>query len=486
MRRRWTAALVLCVGQLMIVLDGTVVTVALPSIQRSLHFSQADLAWVVNAYLITFAGFLLLAGRTGDLFGRRKVFLTGLVIFTLASLACGLAGTQALLIGGRFIQGIGGAISSSVVLGILVTEFPDGRERAKAIGLYTFVAATGGSAGLVLGGVVTQAIDWHWIFFINLPIGVLVLLAGRALIDEDERHARGKRVDVLGAVLITAALMLAAYAIVKASEFGWTSAHTLALDAGAIGLLAAFVSLERRLRDPLVPPRVLLERDLGGANLIRGLLVCAVTGQFFVGALFLQRLLHYSATDAGLAYLPLTVILGPLALLVTTRLIARIGPKATLIPGQILVILGLLAMARAPLHARYLTDILPAMILLGLGQGLAFLPTVTLAMLKATAADSGLRSGLVNVSQQMGAALGVAILASVSTSETSRQLQAGHTRASALLNGYHLGYVVAAAFVLAGLILTLLLVRPKRSELAISPDRAVITVPPAGGTETSG
>jgi EmrB/QacA subfamily drug resistance transporter len=456
--RRWLAVVVLCVGQLMIVLDATAVNVALPSIQRSLHFSQANLAWVVNAYLIAFAGFLLLAGRAGDLVGRKKVFLTGLVAFTFASLLCGISQTQEMLIAARFVQGVGGAISSSVILGILVAGVSSARERAKMIGVYTLVATTGGALGLLLGGAVTQAVGWHWIFFINIPIGILALIVGQLLIRENVGIGLRSGVDVLGAGLVTGSLMLAVYAIVISASYGWGSPRTIATAAAAAVLLAAFVALETRVRSPLIPLRALRSRELSSSNLVRLLLVCAVNGQFFIGVLYMQHLLGYSPLGAGLAFVPLTIVLGPFALLVTSRLVTRIGAKATLLPGMLFVIVGLLIFARAPLHARYVRDLLPAMLVMGVGQGLAYLPTVTLAMAGATAENAGLRSGLVNVSQQIGGALGVAVLASVSASRTDHLLGNGGNPATALLAGYHLAYIVAAAIVAAGMIVAIALI----------------------------
>ena len=457
--RQWIAAVVLCMGQLMIILDGTAVNVALPAMQRSLHFSQADLAWVINAYLITFAGFLMLAGRMGDLVGRKRVFLSGLVLFTLASLACGVSGSQTMLIAARFVQGIGGAISSSVILAILIAGVPGTRERAKMIGVYTLVSSTGGSLGLVLGGVVTQAINWHWIFIINIPIGTGVLVLAMILVEENAGAGIRSGVDALGALLLTGALMLAVYAIVTSSDHGWGAAQTIASSVGAVVVFAAFIVLESRLRNPLIPLGILRSRNLSSSNLVRLLLVCSVTGQFFIGVLFLQRVLAYSALNTGLAYLPLTIVLGPFALMITSRLVTRIGPKATMVPGMLLVAGGLLLLARAPIHSRYVTDLLPAIVLLGVGQGLAFLPTVTLAMTGATPADAGLRSGLVNVSQQIGSALGVAVLASVASGRTNHLLALGHARVPALLSGYHLAYDVATAIVLAAAVAVLTLIR---------------------------
>jgi EmrB/QacA subfamily drug resistance transporter len=460
-RQHRLATLALCVGQLMIVLDVTVVNVALPAIQRSLHFSQADLAWVVNAYLISFAGFLLLAGRAGDLIGRKKVFLAGLAVFTVASLACGLAQSQAMLIAARFVQGVGGAIGTSVILGILVAEVTTVRERARMVGLYTLLGSTGASLGLLLGGILTQAVGWHWIFFVNLPIGALALLVGAVAIRENDGAGLREGIDALGALLITGALMLTVYAIVDSSSGGWGSARTVGAGASAACLLVGFIALELRLARPLLPLRALRSRELSSSNGIRLLLVTAVNGQFFIGVLLMQHLLGYSALGTGAAFLPITVVVGPFAMLCCSRLVARFGPKATLVPGMALVLGGLLLFASAPLHAHYVRDLLPGLLLLAFGQGLAHLPTITLAMAGATGADAGLRSGLVNVSQQMGGALGVAVLASVSTSRTNGLLRHGGGHATALLAGYHLAYVVAAAVVGAGLIASVVLIRPR-------------------------
>jgi MFS family permease len=366
-----------------------------------------------------------------------------------------------MLIGARFVQGVGGAICSSVILGILVAGVSSARERAKMIGLYTLVASTGGSLGLLLGGAMTQAAGWHWIFFINIPIGVLALIVGALLVDENAGIGLRDGVDVLGAILVTGSLMLAVYAIVESADAGWGSPRTIATAAAAIAVFAAFIALEARLRHPLIPLAALRSRDLSSANLVRMLLIFAVNGQFFIGVLYMQHLLGYTPLGTGLAFLPLTIVLGPFALVITTRLVTHVGPKATMLPGMPFVLVGLLVFARAPLHAQYGRDLLPALILLGVGQGLAFLPTVTLAMSGATNENAGLRSGLVNVSQQMGGALGVAVLATVSTSRTNRLLGDGSAHDPALLAGYHLAYIVAAVVVAAATIVAVTLIRSR-------------------------
>ncbi len=453
-RARWIALVVLCVGMLMIILDSTVVNVALPSIQRDLHFSQANLAWVVNAYLITFGGLLLLAGRLGDLIGRKRVFMFGLALFTTASLLCGVSQSQGLLIAARFIQGVGGALTSAVILGMVVTMFEEAREQAKAIGVYSFVASAGASLGLLLGGVVTQAINWHWIFFINLPIGVITgLLATRLVAADGKVPGLHKGVDIAGAALVTSALMLAVYTIVKAGDYGWGSAHTLGFGGGAILLLAAFVAREATAAEPLVPLRIFRSRNVAGANLVQLLMVSSLFGMFFLGVLFMQHVLGYSAIGTGVGFLPVSLGIGILSLGMSARLNARFGPKATLLPGLALLALGLLWLTRAPVHASYATDLLPSMVLLGVGAGLSFPSLMTLAMSGATAEDSGLASGLVNATMQVGGALGLAVLATLSSTRTGHLLAAGESHAAALTGGYHFAWVISASIAGAALVI---------------------------------
>ena len=451
-RARWIALIVLCAGMLMIILDSTVVNVALPSIQHDLGFSQPNLAWVVNAYLITFGGLLLLAGRLGDLVGRRTVFLVGLSLFTLASLLCGLAQSQAELIAARFVQGIGGALTSAVILGMVVTMFPAPQEQGRAIGVYSFVASAGASIGLLLGGVVTQAINWHWIFFINLPIGVVTgVLALRLVAADGDVPGLRRGVDIAGAVLVTSALMLAVYTIVEAGRYGWTSAHTLGFGAGSLALLAAFVARESTARDPLIPLRLFRSRNVSGANAVQLLMVASLFGMFFLGVLFMQRVLGYSAVATGLAFLPVSAGIGVLSLGFSARLNNRFGPKATLLPGLAMLMLGLAWLTRAPVDASYATDVLPSMLLIGAGAGISFPSLMTLAMSGASAADSGLASGLVNTTVQVGGAVGLAVLATLSATRTEHLLAAGDQRAVALTGGYHLAWIISAA--LAGVAL---------------------------------
>jgi EmrB/QacA subfamily drug resistance transporter len=463
-RSRWIALVVLCVGVLMIVLDATVVNVALPSIQSDLGFSQADLAWVVNAYLIAFGGLLLLAGRLGDLISRRGVFLAGLAVFTLASLLCGSAQSKEVLVAARFVQGVGGAMTSAVVLGMIVTMFPEPRDQAKAIGVYSFVASAGGSIGLLAGGVLTQAINWHWIFFVNVPIGIATAIAARRLIAKDTGIGYRAGADVLGALLITGALMLLVYTIVKpAAEDGWGATRTLAYGAAAIALLGAFVAREATARTPLMPLRIFRSRNVAGANLIQGLTVAGMFGMFFMGALYLQRVLGYDPLQIGLAFLPTTIVMGGLSLFYAEKLITRFGARRTLVPGLGLVAAGLLLFTRAPVDGSYVTDVLPVLLLIGTGVAVCFPALMTLAMSGATPSDAGLASGLVNTTVQVGGALGLAVLATLAATETSSRRAAGVQVAQALNGGYHLAYAIGAGLVLAAIGVALTLMRPERA-----------------------
>jgi EmrB/QacA subfamily drug resistance transporter len=457
---RWAALVVLCVGMLMIVLDATVVNVALPSIQSDLGFSQSTLAWVVNAYLIAFGGLLLLAGRMGDLISRRGVFLAGLAVFTLASVACGVAQSQEMLVAARFVQGVGGAMTSAVILGMIVTMFPEPREQAKAIGVFSFVAAAGGSVGLLAGGIVTQSINWHWIFFINIPIGIVTALLAVKLVERDKGIGFGGGADVLGAILITGSLMLGVYTIVKpAADYGWGSGRTLAFGAASVALLILFVAREATARNPLIPLRIFRSRNVAGANAVQALAVAGMFGMFFMGALYLQRVLGYDALETGLAFLPTTIIIGGLSLRYAERLIMRFGGRGTLIPGLVLIAAGLLLFVRAPVDGSYVEHVLPVMILLGAGAGASFPALMTLSMSGATPEDAGLASGLVNTTLQVGGALGLAVLATTATTETGHLRDAGHSTAAALNGGYHLAYMIGAALVAVAIVIAATVLR---------------------------
>jgi EmrB/QacA subfamily drug resistance transporter len=464
-RSRWIALYVLCTGMLMIVLDATVVNVALPSIQDDLGFSTSSLAWVVNAYLIAFGGLLLLAGRLGDLVGRRSVFLAGLGVFTAASLLCGAAQSQEMLVAARFLQGVGGAMTSAVILGMIVTLFPDPREQAKAIGVYAFVASAGGSIGLLAGGVLTQAINWHWIFFVNVPIGIATAALAVRLLERDRGLGLRSGADVPGALLITGALMLGVYTIVKpAAEDGWTASATLGLGALSLALLAGFVAREATAKTPLMPLRIFRSRSVAGANLVQVLAVGGMFGLFFLGALYLQRILGYDALEIGAAFLPSTITMGVLSLRYSSRLVVRFGARTTMVPGLLLILAGLVLFAQAPVNGDYLTDILPAVTLIGLGAGTAFPALMTLAMSTATASDAGLASGLVNTTVQVGGALGLAVLATLSTSRSADLAAQGQSTAAALTGGYHLAFWIGAALVLAAIVAGLAVVQPDRKQ----------------------
>jgi EmrB/QacA subfamily drug resistance transporter len=467
-RDRWVALVVLCTGFLMIILDQTIVNVALPSIQSDLGFSQSSLAWVVNAYLIAFGGLLLLAGRLGDLVGRKRIFMTGLALFTAASLACGLADSQEVLIGARFIQGVGGALTSAVILGMIVTMFPAPAEQARAIAVYSFVASAGASIGLLAGGALTEAINWHWIFFVNVPIGVITAVAASRLLERQEGIGLRRGADLPGALLIVSALMLTVYTIVQTTDHGWGSARTIVLGGVAVGLLVAFFARQATAANPLMPLRIFRSRIVSGANLVQALMVAGLFGMFFLGALYLQRVLGYGAVDVGLAFLPVALAIGAFSLAVTPRLILRIGARATLLPGLVLVAAGLVLFERVPVHAGYLSDLLAVMVLLGVGGGLAFPALMSMAMSGATPEDSGLASGLVNTTQQVGGALGLAVLATLSTSRTEHLLGDGHSAASALTSGYHLAFAVGAGLVLAAIAVTAIVLSP-RAQTAQAP-----------------
>ena len=461
-RKRWLALVVLCVGMLMIVLDVTVVNVALPAVQSDLGFSQSGLAWVVNAYLIAFGGLLLLAGRLGDLISRRGVFLTGLGVFTAASLVCGLAQSQEVLVGARFVQGVGGAMTSAVILGMIVTMFPEPRDQAKAIGIYAFVASAGGSIGLLAGGVLTQAINWHWIFFINIPIGIATAVFALRLLAADRGIGFGRGADVLGAVLVTGSLMLGVYTIVEpAASLGWGDGQTLGLSALSLALLIAFIVREATAANPLIPLRIFRSRNVSGANVIQALTVAGMFGMFFLGVLYLQEVLGYDALETGLAFLPTTLVMGTLSVRYSERLIMRFGARTTLIPGLVLIGAGLALFATVPVDGSYVADVLPSSVLIGAGVGICFPALMTLAMSGATQSDAGLASGLVNTTAQVGAALGLAVLATLSASRSESLIDDGVSTAAALTDGYRLAFLVGAVLVGAAVAVAVAVLKPE-------------------------
>jgi EmrB/QacA subfamily drug resistance transporter len=465
-RDRWVALIVLCIGMLMIILDSTIVNVALPAIQDDLGFTQSSLAWVINAYLIAFGGLLLLAGRIGDLIGRKKIFLAGLALFTAASLACGLAQNEATLIVARFVQGVGGAMTAAVILGMIVRMFPEPAEQAKAIGVYSFVAAAGASIGLLLGGILTEAINWHWIFFVNIPIGVATAFFALRVIENDEGIGIREGADVSGAFLLVASLMLTVYTIIGATENGWGSTQTLLLAAATALLYGGFFTREHRAASPLVPLGVFRHRTISGANVAQALMVSGLFGMFFLGALFFQRVLGMDSIEVGLAFMPVALGIAIFSLTVSPRLIMRFGARATLIPGLSLIAIGLLFFRTVPADADYLTQIFPEVLLFGIGAGLSFPSVMTLAMASATAEDSGLISGLVNTTQQMGGAIGLAVLATLSASKTQDLLDTGASQNAALTSGFHLAFTVSAGFVIAGVLVAVFWLRPQEAQAA--------------------
>jgi EmrB/QacA subfamily drug resistance transporter len=470
-RSRWIALVVMCTGMLMIVLDMTIVNVALPSIQADLGFSQADLAWVVNAYLIAFAGLLLLAGRLGDLAGRRNVFLAGLGIFTGASLLCGLAANQEMLIAARFLQGAGGALTSAVILGMIVTLFSDPRDQARAIGVFAFVASAGAAIGLLAGGILTQFLSWHWIFFVNLPIGAATAIAALRVIRPDRGAGLRAGADVPGALLITGAMMLGVFTIVDpAAQQGWLAARTLGLGACSLALLAGFILRQRTARNPLMPLRIFSARNLTGANLVQVLATAGMFGMFFLGSLYLRRILGYNPLQIGLAFLPVTVAMGTLSVRYTDRLVMRFGARATMFPGLGLIAAGLALFALASAGAGYLSHIFPVTLLVGTGAGLCFPALMALAMSGATPQDAGLASGLVNTTAQIGGALGLAVLATVSAARSNSLIAQHHPVAAALTEGYHLAFWIACGLVAAAAGLAAVVLRPRPS---IPPDAQI-------------
>jgi EmrB/QacA subfamily drug resistance transporter len=458
-RSRWLALVVLCLGDLMIVLDVTIVGVALPSIREDLGFSEESLAWVVNAYLLTFGGFLLLGGRLGDLFGHRRLFLIGIALFTLASIACGVSTTQGLLIAARAVQGLGGAIVSAVALSLIVTLFTEPAERAKAMGVFGFVASGGGSIGVLLGGILTDVLDWHWIFLVNVPIGIAVFFLSLRLVPVSAPSGERASLDVAGAVTVTTSILLAVYAIVNGNEEGWTSAQTLGLLGAAGVLLVVFLVIESRVSAPLVPLRLFRLRNLATSNVIGVLWAAAMFAWFFLSALYLQLVLGYSPLEVGLAFLPGNLIMGVLSVGFSAKLVMRYGVRIPLATGLLLAAAGLLLFARAPVDGTFVVDVLPSMILLGLGAGMAFNPVLLAAMSDVEPSEAGLASGVVNTSFMMGGALGLAILASLAASRTDTLLEAGDSQVEALTGGYHAAFLVGALFAATAALLGAVLLR---------------------------
>jgi len=460
---RWLSLLILCTGFLLIVIDMTIVNVALPSIQRDLGFSQAGLAWVINAYLIAFAGFLLLAGRLGDLFGRKRIYLIGLGIFIGASVLCGLSLNQPMLIAARFIQGIGGAISSAVILAMIVTLFPKPEEQAKAFGVFSFVASAGAAVGLLAGGLITQAVSWHWIFFVNVPVGLVTAAVSARILESGRGIGIGRGADVLGAALVTAALMLGVYTIVESSVYGLGSLHTIVFGGIALALLGAFVARQALARNPLLPLGVFASRKLSASNVVQALMTAAFFGFFFMGSLDLERVLGYGPMAIGLAFLPVAVVMGLFSIRFSALLINRYGPVAVLGAGQVVVAAALTMLALGPTNASYPIHLMVPLALLGLGGGLSFPSLTIIAMSDVRPADAGLASGILNTTGQVGGALGLAVLATLAGSRTLSLLHDGAGSAVALAGGYHLAWLVGAGTVVVTLALAMSVLRGRPS-----------------------
>jgi EmrB/QacA subfamily drug resistance transporter len=446
--KRWLALYILCLGDLMIVLDTTIVNVALPSIRTDLHFTEASLVWVVNAYLLTFGGFLLLGGRLADLFGNRRIFLAGLVLFTLASLVCGLATTQGVLVVARAVQGVGGAVVSAVALALIMNAFPEPGERAKAMGVFGFVSSGGGSIGVLLGGFLTSSLSWHWIFLVNIPIGIGVYALCRALLPDDRGMKDAPRLDVAGAITVTASLMFAVYAVIYGNEAGWGSPATLWKLGAAVALLAAFLVIESRVRAPLMPLSLFRLRSVSAANIVAVLWAAGMFAWFFISALYLQLVLGQGPMQVGLAFLPANIIMAVCSLGISAKLVTRFGMRGPLAVGLLLAAAGLLLFARAPTVGSVWIDVVPAMTLLGIGAGIAFNPLLLAAMNDVPASDTGLASGMVNTSFMMGGALGLAVLASLAAARTQHVTLLGAGAGEALNAGYHLAFAAGAGFVI--------------------------------------
>lgn len=468
---RRTALAVLSTSALMTILDGSIVTVAMPAIQRDLGFSPAGLSWVVNAYLLAFGGLLLLAGRLGDLVGRRTMFLAGNAVFTGASLLAGAAGSEGLLIAARFLQGVGSAMASAVVLGILVTLFTEPRERGRAIAVFSFTGAAGASIGQVLGGVLTDALSWHWIFFINLPIGLATIVLALPALPADRGLGLARGADVTGALLVTSGLMLGIYTVVKVEEHGWLAVHTLALGAVSLALLAGFFLRQATARTPLMPLRVLRSRNVAGANVVQMLALSAMFAFQIIVALYMQKVLGYGALATGLAMLPAAVAIGGVSLFVSARLSARFGAPAVLLAGLVLLLAAMAWLTRVPVDADYVTDLLPVMVLIA-GGGLALPALTTLGMSAARPDDAGLASGVFNTTQQIGMALGVAVLTTLAASRTQELRAGGAAEAAALTGGYHLAFATSAGLLAAAVVVALAVLRRPRAAASAEASRA--------------
>src|SRR3954453_17197711 len=471
---RWLVLAIVCLAKYMVILDQAIVNVALPSIQHGLSFSDADLQWVINAYTLVFGGFLLLGGRAADLLGRKRLFIAGVVVFSLASLLNGLAQSSGMLIVGRSLQGLGGALVSPAALSIIMTTFPGNEERTKALGVWSAIAAGGAAFGLLLGGVLTDLLSWEWIFFVNVPVGIAAVVAAVRFVPESRDETAHRSFDVAGAFSVTAGLMVLVYGIVKAQEFGWGSGRTLGLLGASAALLAAFVAIELRSKAPLIRLDIFRERALSAANVAMMFVAAGMFSMFFFASLYVQDILGYSPLKAGLAFLPITagIIVGAG---VAQGVIKRFGPRAVAAAGVTLATAGMLVLTGLPVHGSYVSDLLVGLFPMSIGMGLTFVPVTLLATAGVPAEDSGLASGLLNTSQQVGGALGLAILSTLSANHAASLLKSGATRPEALLAGWHVAFT-GGAIVLGLAALTLVVALRRRDLARIDVD---VTVPVA-------
>jgi EmrB/QacA subfamily drug resistance transporter len=447
---RWLVLVIACMAQFMVVLDATVVNVALPSIQRGLHFSPANLQWVVNSYTLIFGGFLLLGGRAADILGRKRLFVAGIAVFSIASLINGLAQSSTMLIVGRGLQGLGGALVSPAALAIITTTFTDQQERTRALGVWAAIAAGGGAVGLLMGGLLTDLASWRWVFFVNVPVGIITFAMAMRYVAESRIRTAQRSFDLAGAVTVTAGLVLLVYTIVETQSYGWGSARTLGLGAVALALLAGFYAIERRSPAPLVRLSIFRVRTIAVADSVLLLLASGMFGMFFFASLYVQEILGYSPLKAGLAFLPVTagIVIGAG---LAQQLVRRAGVRNVSVAGLVLATVGMLVLTQVPVHGSYLSDLLPGLVPLSIGMGLVFVPITLLATGGVGEEDSGLASGLFNTSQQVGGSLGLAILSTLAASQTSRLL-ASHsaTVVAARVSGYHVAFLAAAIMLASG------------------------------------
>jgi EmrB/QacA subfamily drug resistance transporter len=470
---RWFVLVLVCIAQFMVILDATIVNVALPSIQHGLHFTASSLQWIVNSYALVFGGFLLLGGRASDLLGRQRLFVAGLAVFTVASLINGIATSSGMLVGGRALQGLGAALVSPAALSIVTTTFAEGAERTKALGIWSAIAAGGGAVGLVLGGLLTETLSWRWVFFINLPIGIAAALLSLRYVANSRAENRPDTADVAGAVTVTSGLLVLVYAIVKAQDYGWTSAKTLGLGALAAVLLGSFVVIELRSKAPLIRLGIFRLRSLTASNVAMLLVASGLFSMFYFAGIYLQEVLNYGPLKAGLAFLPFTlgIIVGAVA---SQQLIQRIGIRAVVFIGLTLGAFGLLYFTQLSTTSTYLADVFPAIAVMSIGMGMTFVPLTLLATTKVDADDAGLASGLFNTSQQIGGALGLAVLSTLATSRTSHLIASGVGQPTAVTNGFHVAFAVGGGLLLAGIAVIAIFIR---SEDVTQIDAAEVAVP---------